>query len=69
MDVTSPLDGAVVGKVAVSNASDVDAAVARAKASLWSFIRCCCRSTEVNETNPLNSTFFSITIAVVVGTM
>lgn len=33
MDVTSPLDGAVVGKVAVSNASDVDAAVARAKAS------------------------------------
>lgn len=55
MDVTSPLDGAVVGKVAVSNTSDVDAAVARAKASLWSFIRCCCNSsTEVNETNSQN---------------
>ena len=32
MDVSSPIDGVILGKVAVSNAADVEAAVARAQA-------------------------------------
>ena len=34
MDVTCPMDGSVIAKVAVSGAADVDAAVARAKVGL-----------------------------------